>query len=83
MLSPEHSQKLTDLRQRMLLNVQEGKPAHHGITAEEIAEGLSFLRQNRAPAKPAKAEKAPKVPKAAKPTKANIDLSAFENLDLD
>ena len=83
MLSPEQSQKLTDLRQRMLANVSAGKAAHDGITQEEISEGLSFLRQNRAPAKPPKGEKVPKPPKAAKPGKASVDLSVFENMDLD
>lgn len=41
------AQKLTDLRQRILENERNGRPAHFGITPEELQAGLAVLRQNR------------------------------------
>lgn len=79
-LSLEQSQKITDLRQKMLRNVREGKPSHEGITEEELAEGLSFLRQNRIlPAKAAAKKKAAsKAP--VKFDASNPKFAAFANL---
>lgn len=50
MLTIEQSQKVADLRLRMLNNISAGKPAHEGITEEELRDSLSWLRQNRATA---------------------------------
>jgi hypothetical protein len=80
MLSPEQNQKLLDLRQRMLANVQAGLPPQHDIGEDEIREGLSFVRQNRAI--PASSRTPPKKKAGAKP-KVEIDTSAFTSLDLD
>lgn len=62
--TPEQSQKISDLRQRMLENIKEGKPSHHGITEDELRESLGFIRQNRtAPAAAvAKKKRAAKAP---------------------
>jgi hypothetical protein len=42
------SQRIVDLRQRMLQNVKEGRPSHEGITPEELRDAIAGLRSNRA-----------------------------------
>jgi hypothetical protein len=42
------SQRLVDLRQRMVKNVAEGKPSHEGIPPEEIRAAVEGLRSRRA-----------------------------------
>lgn len=80
MLTPEQAQRITDLRTRMYQNVASGLPAQHGISADEIREGLSFLRQNRAGAV-AKSTAAKKKAKAASAPGAPVNLDAFGDLD--
>lgn len=46
-MTPEDSQKITHLQQRILTNLQAGKNAHEGISPEDLAESLAVLRQNR------------------------------------
>lgn len=78
-ITPEESQKLGDLQRRMLANIAANKPAHDGLTKEEIREALDFVRSGRAAAvaagekkaKPKKAAAAPKNP--GRP----LDLSSF------
>jgi hypothetical protein len=72
MLSIEQSQKISDLRQRMLRNVQEGKPAQEGLTEDDLRQALEWIRSNRASVgakggntKAAKSEKPSKDPSQA------------------
>ena len=88
MTTIEQAQKIADLRQRMLNNIAQNKPAHEGITEEELTIGIELLRQNRAisGAKGGKA-RAKKAEEASAPTKeatASLDakLKAL-GLDLD
>ena len=82
-ISPEQAQYLTHLQQKILTNIQEGKPSSEGITKEDIAQGLDFLRSNRQVtlegegAKPRKAGG-----KASKPL-VQIDTKTFTDVDLD
>jgi hypothetical protein len=90
MLTIEQAQSIADLRQRMLNNLSQGKPAQEGISQEEIRQGLEWLRQNRAVAGAkggkAKAKKSeadlsgPATPEAA--SSLNDKLKAL-GLDLD
>jgi len=41
------TQRIVDLRQRMLQNISAGKPSHEGITQEELAEAINGLRASR------------------------------------
>lgn len=77
-ITPEESQKLGDLQRRMLANLAAGKPAHDGLTKEEIREGLDFVRSGRAAAVAA-GEKKAKPKKAAAPKNPGrpLDLSSF------
>lgn len=47
-LTPEDSQCVTDLRSRMLGNLQAGKQAWEGFTKEELIRGLEVLKGGRA-----------------------------------
>lgn len=49
-LTPEQSQKITDLRRRMYTNVQEGRESHFGLTENEVREALDAVRSSRAQA---------------------------------
>ena len=79
MLTIEQSQKLTDLRARMLDNIQQGLPSYTGLTQNEIKEGLEALRSNRTASQVA-AKKAPKVAKKA--NLVEIDTKLFTDMDL-
>jgi hypothetical protein len=71
-LSPEDSQFLTNLQQRILANTAAGKGAHEGITAEDLKAALDKLRGDRGKALAAGAEKAGKAKpgrKAKEPAK--------------
>lgn len=85
-VTPEQAQKLTDLRTKILENVQKGLSPNEGLTKEDIREALSYLRQNRSAAQAAGAAKAKgKKAKAAKPTVV-VSEDAFKNftdMDLD
>lgn len=50
MLTPEQAQNLTDLRSRMLTNIENGRPSHEGISEEELSLALSAVRGSRAAA---------------------------------
>lgn len=65
-LSIEQSQKITDLRQRMLTNAQMGKPEHDGITPEEYKQVLEMIRSNRANAVAAGVAKEASAPRGRK-----------------
>jgi hypothetical protein len=85
-LSPENAQQLTNLQERMLANIAAGKASFDGLTEDQIREGLSFLRQNRAASASlggkTKAKNA--SGKAKKPkVQVQIDTKAFTDLDLD
>ena len=43
-MSPEESQKLVDLRVRILENEQRGLPPHEGIPKEELAAAIALIR---------------------------------------
>ena len=76
-LQPEQAQKLTDLRQHMLKNIQEGKPAHDGLTPERIKEALSFLRSNAASVMAHKEKAAKAKLKKQQKQKEVVDISTF------
>ncbi len=83
---PEDAQKLADLQRRMLANIAANKPAHDGLTEDDIREGLNFIRSGRAAAVAAGQEKAARTKKAAKPKSPGtpLDLSKFApGIDLD
>lgn len=85
-LLPEEAQQLTDLRSHMLRNIQQGKPAHEGLTQEAIAKGLAFLRRNRQAAAEAGAKKAKRdVSRATKAPKKDVvvDPNFLGGIDLD
>ena len=44
----EQSQRISDLRQHMLRNLQAGKPAQDGLTTEDLRQALEWIRSNRA-----------------------------------
>jgi len=69
-LTVEDAQKVLDLRARMLSNIQEGKPAHEGITPDVYKTCLDAVRGARAKAAEVGAKKVAK--KAAK-AKNNTD----------
>lgn len=76
-LSPEDSQKLTDLQKRILMNTQAGKSPHEGIERAELTEALTILRSSRATALAAGVAKAPKKAKASKPKMTSDALDAL------
>lgn len=47
-LTIDEAQAITDLRVRMLSNLQAGKAAHDGLTPEEYKNCLDAIRGNRA-----------------------------------
>jgi len=57
-ITPEEAQKITDLRARMLDNVQKGLDSTNGISQEELSQALAFVRSNRSAASVAKAASA-------------------------
>jgi hypothetical protein len=83
------SQRIVDLRQRMLANVANGKPSSEGITPDELREAINGLRANRMVAGArggnAKAQKATKAdtPASAETVKALDGKLAALGLDLD
>lgn len=81
-ISPEEAQKLTNMQSRMLSNIQAGKPAHEGITEEELSECLSFIRKNRAASALDSAAK-PKAKRGAKAKKpaVEVDTKFFGDFD--
>lgn len=82
-LTIDQAQKLSEMRLRILANVQAGNPAHTGFSKEEITEGLSMIRQGKTASAVAAAEKGKKT-KKAKAGGAPIDTKAFfGELDLD
>lgn len=74
-LDPNTATKLNDLRRRILENEQAGRPAHYGITKDEVAAALGHLRQNRMSAAEAKAKKKTKA--STKAAAAKIDLQSL------
>lgn len=76
-LTPEDSQKLTDLQRRILSNVQANKPPHEGIDRAELTEAITLLRSSRATALAAGVAKAPKKAKTAKPKVTSDALDAL------
>jgi hypothetical protein len=46
----QQSQRIVDMRQRMLNNIAAGKPSHEGIDPEELRTVISALRAVRATA---------------------------------
>jgi hypothetical protein len=48
--SIQQSQRIVDMRQRMLNNIAAGKPSHEGINPEELRDVISALRSVRATA---------------------------------
>jgi hypothetical protein len=85
-LTPEQAQKLTDLQRRMLENTRNNRPAAHGISQEELTEGLAFTRMHKASAKAAGDAKS--AAKGTKKKKAPAEASAamsklLGGLDLD
>jgi len=88
-LTIEEAQMLTDLRSRMLANIQAGKPAFDGLTTEEYRRALDIVRENRSAA--AKAGEAKKVREGtrkkkdplATPVTNNPKFEKFLKLDLD
>ncbi len=74
-MTPQDAQKLTDLRQKVLANVQAGKPSYEGIDPKELESALSLLRQPRAAGA---AEGGKKT--AAKRTKATTDKGVAASL---
>lgn len=69
MTTPEESQRVLDLRVRMLENIRAGRPSHHGITLDELKLGLAHVTSPRTNA----ATAATKTKKAAKPAGKPID----------
>lgn len=47
-LTPEESQRVADLRSRMLGNIQAGREPWEGFTKEELIKGLESLKGGRA-----------------------------------
>lgn len=80
------SQRIVDLRARMLANIQKGLPSHEGIDQEELRQVLSDLRSSRATAGArggtAKAAKAAATPAKAPSASLAGALSSL-GLDLD
>ncbi len=69
MTTPEEAQRVTDLRVRMLENVRNGRPAHEGISLEELQQGLAHISAPRVSAAAAGAKA--KAKKAATPKPLN------------
>ena len=79
-ISPEESQKVTDMRSRMLANVAQGRSAWEGFSKEELREGLAILQGGRA-----RSAEAATVARKKKATKSNtpVDMSFLAKLGLD
>lgn len=43
-MTPEQSQRVTDIRLKMYSNVQQGKPSYEGLTEADIRLGLEAIR---------------------------------------
>lgn len=56
-ITPEQSQQITNLQQRILRNVAAGKPSSDGIDQSELRAALDILRGDRAKALAAGATK--------------------------
>lgn len=88
-ITPEQSQQLTNLQQRILANTAAGKGAHDGITQEELKAALDILRGDRGKALAAGAEKKGKAPgrakaapKASAPGKSLDEILAAKGVNL-
>lgn len=77
MLSLEDTQKILDLRERMLQNIRESKPAEEGISEDDLRVALEAVRSNRTVAKAEKEKTAGR--KAKKAAKAPDGTSVFDN----
>lgn len=75
-ITPEQSQKLTDIHQRVLANVAAGKKPQDGISQDEVKEALDILRSDRSKALAAGEKKAGKAKKEKKPSAAGQSLDA-------
>ena len=71
------SQKILDLRRKILDNERAGLPSHSGISEEELHEGLAILRSNRVVA--AQRGGATTAAKRSKATKA-VDSAKLKDL---
>jgi len=48
-LTPERSQSLRNMQEKILANLAAGRPSNTGISTEELSENLAWMRSHRAP----------------------------------